>query len=97
MKLKPLADNIVIKPKEKEEKTEGGIFLPDSTEESRPERGEVISVGPGKRNEKGERVAPEIKKGDEVIFTKFGPNEITVEDESYLIAKEGDILAIIEK
>ncbi len=97
MKLKPLADNIVIKPKEKEEKTESGIFLPDSTGESKPESGEVVAVGPGKRDEKGERIKPEVKKGDEVIFTKYGPNEIKVDDVEYLIAREDDILAIVEK
>lgn len=97
MKLKPLADNIVIKPKEKEEKTESGIFLPDNAGESKPESGEVIAVGPGKRDEKGERIKPEVKKGDKVIFTKYGPNEITIDEVEYLIAKEEDILAIIEK
>ncbi len=96
MKLKPLADNIVIKPKEREEKTEGGILLPDNNEETRPERGEVISVGPGKMDKNGQRIKPELKKGDEVIFTKYGPNEIKVDDKEYLIAKESDILAIIE-
>lgn len=97
MDLKPLADNIVIKPKKKEEKTESGILLPDSAGESKPERGKVVATGPGKRNEKGERVKPEVKKGDEVIFTKFGPNEIKIDDEEYLIAKEENILAIVEK
>ncbi len=97
MKLKPLADNIVIKPKKQEEKTESGILLPDSSGESKPERGTVVAVGPGKRDDKGERVKPEIKKGDEVIFTKYGPTDIKVDEEDYLIAKEGDVLAIVEK
>ncbi len=96
MKLKPLADNIVIKPQKKEEKTESGILLPDSAGESKPERGEVVAVGPGKRDEKGDRIEPEVSKGDEVIFTKYGPNEIKIDDEEYLIAKEEDILAIVE-
>ena len=97
MDLKPLADNIVIKPKKKEEKTDSGILLPDSAGESKPERGEVVAVGPGKRNEDGKRMEPEVKKGDEVIFTKFGPNEIKIDDEEYLIAREENILAIVEK
>ena len=96
MKLKPLADNIVIKPKKKEEKTESGILLPDSTGDSKPERGEVVAVGPGKKNKDGDRFEPEVKKGDEVIFTQYGPNEIKIDEEDYLIAKESDILAIVE-
>ncbi len=96
MNLKPLADNVVIKPKKREEKTEGGILLPDSAGESKPERGRVVAVGPGKRNEDGDRVKIELEKGDEVIFTKYGPNEIKMNDEEYLIAKEEDVLAIVE-
>ncbi len=96
MNLKPLSDNIVVKPKKREEKTKEGILLPDSAGESKPERGEVMAVGPGKRDEKGKRQKPEVKKGDEVIFTKYGPNEIKIDDEEYLIAKEEDILAIVE-
>ncbi|MGM0438954.1 MAG: co-chaperone GroES [Patescibacteria group bacterium] len=96
MNLKPLADNIVIKPKKKEEKTESGILLPDSAGESKPERGEVMATGPGKRDKDGERIKPEVKEGDEVIFTKYGPNEIKIDEEEYLIAKEEDILAIVE-
>ncbi len=97
MKLKPLSDNIVIKPKEREEKTEGGILLPDSAGESKPERGEVVAVGPGKKDKDGKRIKPEVSKGEEVIFTKYGPNEIEIDEEEYLIAKEEDVLAIVEK
>ncbi len=97
MNLKPLADNIVIKPQQKEEKTESGILLPDSAGESKPERGTVVAIGPGKRNKDGERMKPELSEGDEVIFTKYGPNEIKVDEDDYLIAKEDDILAIVEK
>lgn len=95
MKLKPLADNVVIKPKKREEKTEGGILLPDSAEDSKPEKGEVVAVGPGKKDN-GKLIKPEVKKGQEVIFTKFGPNEIKIDEEEYIIAKEKDILAVIE-
>lgn len=96
MKLKPLADNVVIKPKKREEKTEGGILLPDSTEDSKPERGKVVAVGPGKKDDDGEVIEPEIEEGQEVIFTKFGPNEIKIDEEEYVIAKEKDILAVVE-
>ncbi len=97
MKIKPLSDNILIEPKKGEEKTKEGIFLPDSAEKERPEEGKVVAVGPGKRDSSGKVNPPEVKKGDRVIFTKYGPNEIKVEDKEYLIAKEDDILAIIEK
>ncbi len=96
MKLKPLADNVVIKPKKREEKTEGGILLPDTSGDSKPERGEIVATGPGKKDKEGKRVKMEVKKGQEVIFTKYGPNEIKIDGEEYLIAKEKDILAIVE-
>ncbi len=97
MKIKPLSDNILIEPKKEEEKTKGGIHLPESATKGKPEEGEVVAVGPGKRDESGKRHALEVKKGDKVIFTKYGPNEIKVEEKDYLIAKEEDILGIIEK
>jgi chaperonin GroES len=96
MKIKPLADNILIEPEKEEEKTESGIFLPDTAEKGRPEKGKVIAVGPGKKNREGKALPLEVKKGDVVIFTKYGPNEIKVDKKEYLIAREDDILAIIE-
>ncbi len=96
MKIKPLADNILIEPEKEEEKTESGIFLPDTAEKGRPEKGKVIAVGPGKKNREGKTIPLEVKKGDVVIFTKYGPNEIKVDKKEYLIAREDDILAIIE-
>lgn len=96
MKIKPIADHILIQPLEEEEKTKSGIFLPESVEKERPEQGKVIAVGPGKRNEKGEMVPLEIKVGQKVLFTKYGPTEIKVDGKKYLIAKEEDILAILE-
>jgi chaperonin GroES len=96
MKIKPLADNILIEPDEGEEKTESGIFLPDTAEKGRPEKGKVVAVGPGKKSPEGKILPLEVKKGDVVIFTKYGPNEIKVDKKEYLIAKEDDILAIIE-
>ncbi len=98
MKIKPLADNVLIEPEKDNEKTKGGILLPDTAEKGRPEKGKVIAVGPGKRNSSGKIIPLEVKKGDRVLFTKYGPTEIkTVDDKKeYLIAKQEDILAVIE-
>lgn len=96
MNIKPLSDHILIEPIKEEEKTRSGIFLPETATKERSEEGKVIAVGPGKRNEKGEIIPVSVKPGDKVLFTKYGPNEIKVEDKEYLIASESDILAIIE-
>ncbi len=96
MKIKPLSDHILIEPISQEEKTKSGIFLPGTAEKERPEQGKVIAVGPGRRLSSGKRVPLEVKKGDKVLFTKYGPSEIKVGDKEYLIAKEEDILAILE-
>ena len=93
--LKPLSDHVVIEPM-KEEKKKGGIILPETMDKERPEKGKVVAVGAGKTVD-GKRVPLEIKKGDVVLFTKYGPNEIKVDGKEYLIAREEDILAIIEK
>ena len=101
MKIKPLRDHILIEPL-KEERKKGGIILPDTVEKDRPEKGRVLAVGPGKTDQNGKRIAMEVKKGDIVLFSKYGPNEIKINDKKtgkeveYLIAKEEDILAIIE-
>ena len=96
MKIKPLADHVLIKPIEEEEKTKTGILLPETAEKEKPEQGEVIAVGPGKRTSEGKLIPLEVKKGDKVLFTKYGPTEIKIEGKKYLIAREEDILAIIE-
>jgi len=96
MKIKPLSDHILIEPISQEEKTKSGILLPETAEKERPEQGKVTAVGPGRRLASGKRVPLEVKKGDTVLFTKYGPNEIKVGDKEYLIAKEEDILAILE-
>ncbi len=96
MKIKPLADNVLIEPITREEKTKSGIFLPQTAEKEKPEQGKVIAVGPGKRDKSGKRLPLEVKKGDKVLFTKYAPNEIKVTDKKYLIAREEDILAILE-
>ena len=96
MKIKPLADHVLIKPIEEEEKTKTGILLPETAEKEKPEQGEVIAVGPGKRTPEGKLIPLEVKKGDKVLFTKYGPTEIKIDGKKYLIAREEDILAIIE-
>lgn len=96
MTIKPLSDYILIEPMKKEEKTKSGILLPDTAEKETPEQGTVIAVGPGKKTKEGRVIPIDIKPGQKVLFTKYGPNEIKIEDKEYLIAKEEDILAILE-
>ena len=97
MKIIPLADRVVIEPlKDEGGKTKTGIYLPETVDKERPEQGKVIAVGPGKLTEAGKRVPVSVKKGDKVVFTKYGPNEVKVDDKEYLIAREEDILAILE-
>lgn len=87
--IKPLADRVLIDPKEAETRTASGIFIPDTVKE-RPQEGTVVAVGPGKKDE-----PMEVKVGDKVIFGKYAGTEVTVGDESYLMVKQSDILAII--
>jgi len=96
MNIKPLSDHILIEPIKGEEKTKAGILLPDTAEKERPEQGRVIAVGPGRKTSAGKVIPLEVRPGDRVLFTKYGPNEIKVGDKEYLIAKQEDILAIIE-
>ncbi|MDN5325656.1 MAG: chaperonin GroES [Moorella sp. (in: firmicutes)] len=93
--LKPLADRVIIKVLSSEEKTQGGIVLPDTAKE-KPQEGEVIAVGPGKILDNGTRVAPEVKKGDVVVFAKYSGTEVKYEGQEYLIIRDSDILAIKE-
>jgi len=93
-KITPLADRVVLKPIEAEEKTASGIILPDTAKE-KPEQGKVVAVGIG-RYENGNRIPLEIKEGDTVLYAKFGPTEIKVDGENLLIVKEEDVLAIIK-
>jgi chaperonin GroES len=96
MKLIPLDDRIIVKQSEAEEKTAGGIILPDTAKE-KPQRGKVIAAGPGKMNDKGKRNEMSVKKGDEVIYTKYMGNDIQIDGEKYVILHENDVLGIIEK
>jgi chaperonin GroES len=97
MKIKPLADHILIEAIEQAEQTKGGILLPKTADKERPEQGKVIAVGPGKKDSDGKIIAMDVKPGDKVLFTKYGPNEIKVDDKEYLIAKQEDILAVVEE
>jgi chaperonin GroES len=94
MKLRPLHDKVLVKRTEEEETTAGGIVLPGSAAE-KPSQGEVIAVGPGKRQENGELIAPDVKAGDLVIFGQYGGNEVKIDGEEYLILSEGDIFGVI--
>ncbi|MEK7507290.1 MAG: co-chaperone GroES [Patescibacteria group bacterium] len=95
MKIHPLGDRVLIEPL-REEKKKGGIILPETIDKERPEQGKIIAVGPGKKDENGKLMPINVKKGDKVLFTKYGPNEIKIDDKEYLIAREEDILAVIE-
>jgi len=95
MKLKPLHDNVVVKPASADEVTKSGIVLPETSKE-RPERGEVVAVGPGKRMENGQTAPMSVKIGDKVMFKKYSPDEIKIDNEEYLLVGENDILAIME-
>lgn len=95
MAIRPLDDRVVVEPLEAEEKTEGGIVLPDTAKE-KPTKGKVISVGEGKLLDNGSRAKILVKKGDQVLYGKYAGSEITVGGKEYLILKESDILAKIE-
>lgn len=93
-KIKPLADRVIVKPKEAEEKTKGGIILPDTAKE-KPIEGTIVAVGPGKV-EDGKTIQPGVKVGDVVLYGKYGGTEITVDGEEYLIMRESDIYGIVK-
>jgi len=96
MRIKPLNDRILVRRLEAEEKTKGGIVLPETAKE-KPKEGEVIAVGPGKMLESGKRQSLELKKGDKIIFESYAGTEIKVDGKEYLLMKEDDVLGIIEK
>ena len=95
MKVKPLHDRLIIKTLEEEEKTKGGIIIPDTAKE-KPVEGKVIAVGAGRIKKDGTKMPLEIKKGDRVLYAKYGGTEIKMDGEEYLMMREDDILAIIE-
>jgi chaperonin GroES len=94
MKIKPLADRVVVKPAAAEEKTKGGIILPDTAKE-KPVIGEVVAIGPGKVMENGTRVVLEVKVGDRVLYGKYSGSEVTLDGEEYMIMRESDLFAIL--
>ena len=95
MKLRPLQDRILVQRVEEEEKTKGGIIIPDTAKE-KPAEGKVISVGKGKVDENGKHIALEVKKGDRILFGKYSGSEVKIDGEEYLIMREEDVLGIID-
>ena len=96
MQFKPLSNHLFIEPQEEEKVTKSGIVLPDSADREKPMQGRVLAIGPGKVNDKGERVPMSVKVGDRVLFKKYGPDEVELEGKKYLVGDEDDILAILE-
>ncbi|MCH8049135.1 co-chaperone GroES [Patescibacteria group bacterium] len=96
MNLKPVGNHIVLKPLDQETTTAAGIIIPETVDKERPEKGEVLAVGPGKVLESGQRQPVEVKVGDKVLFKKYAPDEVEIDDETYLIISTDDIMAIIE-
>jgi chaperonin GroES len=94
LRLKPLGSRVVIKPLEREEMTKSGIVLPDTAKE-KPQEGRILAVGPGDRDEDGERIPVELKEGDRVLFQKYAGTEFKLDDEEYLILAEKDVLALV--
>ena len=95
MKLRPLQDRILVRRVKEEEKTKGGIIIPDTAKE-KPAEGKVVAVGKGKLDENGKRIALEIKKGDRILFGKYSGTEVKIEGEEYLIMREEDVLGVID-
>jgi chaperonin GroES len=95
MNLQPLNDRLFLEPMEEVKTTKSGILLPDTMEKEKPVRGKIVAAGPGRLNEKGERVPMSVKVGDMVLFKKYGLDEIEVDDKKYLVGEEADIWAII--
>lgn len=96
MKIRPLNDRVLVKRLEEEEKTKGGIIIPDSAKE-KPAEGEVVAVGPGRLDDKGKRVPVELKVKDRVLFSKYGGTDVKLDGQDYLIMREDDILGVVVK
>jgi len=96
MELRPLDDRVVIKPSEAQDKTAGGIFLPDAAKE-KPQVGKIVWVGPGKVQDDGKRTPVSVKKGDEVVYGKYMGNEVELDGQKYVIVRESDLLGVLQK
>ena len=96
LNLKPLGDRVVVEPAEKEERTASGIILPETAKE-KPQEGEILAVGPGRRDDDGKLIPMDVKKGDTVLYAKYAGTEVKIDDRKLLILIESDILAIVEK
>jgi len=94
MKIKPLNDRVIVKRVEEEQKTAGGIIIPDTAKE-KPQEGEIVAVGPGKRDDDGKRIALEVKEGDRILFGKYAGTEIKIDGEEHIFMREDDILGIL--
>ncbi len=98
IKIQPLADRVLVKPESvDEEKTASGIYIPDTARKEKPERGLVVAVGEGKRDDNGKAIALRVKVGDTVVFSKYGFDEIKIDEEEYYIVTESNILAVVQK
>ena len=94
VKVKPLADRVVVKALEEQEQMRGGLYIPDTAKE-KPQQGEIVAVGPGRVADSGERIKPELKAGDKVLYGKYSGTEVTVDGDQYLILREADVLAVL--
>jgi len=96
MNLRPISDHLIVKAEAKEEKTKSGIVLPDTADKEKPEKGEVLAVGPGRVLDNGQVAAMPVKVGDKILFKKYAPDEVKIDGETFLFLSEHDIVAIIE-
>jgi chaperonin GroES len=96
MNLKPLNDHLIVKPLSREAVTKSGIFLPETADKERPEQGEVIAIGTGRLLENGNLVPMSVKVGDKIVFKKYSPDEIKIDNQDFLVLRDGDVIAIIE-
>ncbi len=94
LKIKPLADRVVVEPLEETEEMRGGLYIPDTAKE-KPQQGTVVAAGPGRRSDQGELIEIEIKKGDRILYGKYSGTEVTVDGTEYLIVRESDVLAVL--
>lgn len=96
MTLRPLNDHVIVEPMEKEAMTKGGIVLPDTADKEKPEKGKVLAIGPGKMLDDGRRAVMSVKPGDSIVFKKYSPDEVKIDEKEYLVLSESDIIAVVE-